>query len=270
MKRLSDHDIAFIRDVVFRESSMSMKDRNVNSVISRMDTVARREGIASINDLVQRIRSADFEIIKRVVEEFTINETSFNRDRGAFDVLTENTIPELIAEESRNITIWSAGCSTGQEVCSMGMALFKKSPDLLGRVRIVGTDISERVIKKARDALYTEFELRRGVDESHRNQYFIQVGDNWRLIDEIRVHTEFHSVNLHGNVKKFIEFADVVFLRNVLLYFDDKTKYEVLRNVRGVMAPDGVLFLGSSECALEHDTGFTRIPSDGSHCYRLN
>ena len=260
----------FVRDHVRAESAIVLDSGKEYLVESRLVPLAREHGHASVDDLVRTLqRTRDRVLLRKVVEALTTNETSFYRDNDPFVALRQSVLPELAqARPDRRLRVWAAACSTGQEPYSIAMAV-KETPALAGfDVDILGTDLSEEVLAKARTAEFSQLEVNRGLPATALVRYFQRSGTNWRLDPAVARMVRFSCLNLtrpFGPVGTF----DVVFLRNVLIYFDVETKRDVLRRVRQVMAPDGYLFLGAAEMTMGVDDAWERLPAGRSSVYRI-
>jgi chemotaxis protein methyltransferase CheR len=198
----------------------------------------------------------DFELIAQLLKErsgLALNKESFFfRDQKPFDQFRTIVLPHLLQARTakRSIRIWSAACSSGQEPYTLAMLLNEHADKLAGwRVEIVATDLSNEILDKAKEGLYSQFEVQRGLPISRLVKYFTQVGDRWKIDDSLRKMVKFQQYNLLGNLGSLGRF-DVVFCRNVLIYFDTPTKTSVLEGIAGMMAPDGFLYLGGAETVL--------------------
>jgi chemotaxis protein methyltransferase CheR len=202
----------------------------------------------------------------------TTNETSWFRDRHPFDALSNHLVPELMRRRSaeRRLTVWSAGCSSGQEPYSIAMVLHNQLALHPGwQVQILGTDLSEEMLVKARSGRYGQLEVNRGLPAAMLVNNFDRVGMEWVVRDNIRSLVDFAALNLAQPLPASLPRFDIVFLRNVLIYFDGDTKRQVLERVRQVMRPDGYLFLGGAETTLNVDDAFEPVQFDRATCYQL-
>jgi len=247
---VSPFDYKFLRQLLKERSGLMLGDDKDYLVEARLMPVARRAGSRSLAELVRRLRAPEGEaLIVEVVEAMMINESFFFRDRLPFDRLRDTVLPALIAArvESRRLRIWSAASSTGQEPYSLAMLVKEFAPRLAGwAVEIAASDISNEVTEKARTGLYTQFEVQRGLPIHLLMTHFERGDDRWRIAADLREMVRFQQQNLLDDFSALGRF-DVVFLRNVLIYFDQATKADVLRRVAGVLAPDGYLLLGAAE-----------------------
>ena len=249
---MNSQDFEFITQLLRKRAGIVLTTDKMYLLESRLAPLARKEGLPSIDDLIQVVRSRrDERLITQVVDVMTTNETFFYRDKTPFDHLKEAILPILgQARRGGRIRIWCAACSTGQEPYSIAMML-DQQPQLTGGVpvEIVATDISERCLERARQGLFTQFEVQRGLPIQTLMQYFTQQDDHWRISERMRQIVSFRKLNLMDpayNLGKF----DIVFCRNVLIYFDAPTKAEVFERIAQTMNPGGFLLLGAAESVI--------------------
>ncbi len=255
---MNSQDFDFISGLLKKRAGIVLTPDKMYLLESRLAPLARKEGLPSIDDLVTVVRTRREErLITLVVDVMTTNETFFFRDKTPFDHLKEAIFPALSqARRGSRIRIWCAACSTGQEPYSIAMML-DQNPMLTGGVpvEIIATDISDRVLEKARSGLYTQFEVQRGLPIQMLMHYFTQQDDQWRISDRLRGMVSFRKLNLlepMGGLGKF----DVVFCRNVLIYFDQPTKAEILGRIGEQLNPNGYLMLGAAETVIGVTTAF--------------
>jgi chemotaxis protein methyltransferase CheR len=243
-------DYAFLRDLVLRLSQNVLDPSRDYLFDTRLSRLLRTQGMTQLVELVQHLRLRRNPTLEQaVVEAMTINETSFFRDCRPFELLRTELLPRLIDARSQNrsLRFWSAACSTGQEAYSMAMLLHEHFPSISGwNLRIEGTDLSSEVVDRARQGRYHRVEMNRGLPARHMVKYFDHVGEDWVVRPELRRMCNFKVANLCERLP-FHERFDVVLLRNVMLYFSLDTRRALLANVHNLLAPDGVLFLGSTE-----------------------
>lgn len=250
---MNSGDFDFLCEFLKKQSGLVLTADKVYLVESRLLPVAKRRGLNGLADLVSAVRSGrDRELIQDVTEAMTTNESFFFRDKTPFENLRAEVLPKLI--ESRNgskrLRIWSAAASTGQEPYTIAMVLKEMSVQLSGwRVDVIGTDISSEVLEKARAGMYSQFEVQRGLPIQLLVKHFKQIGEMWQIDSSIRAMVEYRTGNLLENFKHLGTF-DIVFCRNVLIYFDQQTKKEVLERIADLLPDDGVLFLGAAETVL--------------------
>lgn len=264
--------VTYVCTLVRQHSAIELDAAKAYLIEARLAPIARRHGHASTKELIDRLRTrVDAQLRQQVVEAMTTNETSFFRDAHPFDALRTTIVPEILARGAARkwLNIWSAACSTGQEAYSIAMLLREHFPELASwQTAILGTDLSEEVLDKARAARFTQIEVNRGLPAKLLAKYFQREGVLWRLAPQIRELASFRKLNL---IESFpaLPVMDVVFLRNVLIYFSPETKRAILERVRRVMAPHAVLFLGAAETTIGLDACFTRVQSGNSVFYRL-
>ena len=236
----------FLRDA----SGLALDDDKRYMLEDRLQPIMRAADIASLDDLACSLHGdSRSELARAVVEALTINETSFFRDKSLFAVFSDTMLPALVASraEQRRLRIWCSGCSTGQEPYSLAMLIDEQSRKLTGwQIEIVATDLSRAVIDHARRGLYSQFEVQRGLPVAMLLRHFRREGDKWQISDHLRAKVDFKPRNLMANFRDLGTF-DVIFCRNVLIYFDVTTKRRILANLSDCMAPDGYMALGAAE-----------------------
>ncbi len=265
-------DFDYIAQLVWRRSAIVLEPGKEYLVESRLTPLVRRTGGEAISDLVARLQSQPEDALHtEVVDAMTTNETSWFRDRLPFDALVSHLLPDLMAKRARErrLTIWSAGCSSGQEPYSIAMLLANAMAMHPGwSVQILATDLSDEMLAKAQRGKYGQLEVNRGLPAQLLVNNFERVGMEWEVKPAIRQMVEFRSMNLARPFES-VPSADVVFLRNVLIYFDTETKKQVLKRVRSVLRPDGYLFLGGAETTLNVDEAYEPVQFDRATCYRV-
>jgi chemotaxis protein methyltransferase CheR len=262
----------FVRQLLRQRAAIVLDDTKQYLVDSRLSQLARREGLASAQDVIDRLRAAPAGPLQRkVIEAMTTTETLFFRDGKPYDALRNAIFPELLRlrRTERKLRIWSCACSSGQEPYSVGMLLREHFPELSGwEVRMVATDISTEMLARSRAGRYSRIEINRGLPSEYLTKYFEPVGPDWQIRDDLRKMIEFRELNLADPWPQ-IHSADLVLLRNVLIYFDMDTKRQVLGKVRRLLRPGGYLMLGTAETTVNLDDGFELVRSDGTAYYRL-
>jgi chemotaxis protein methyltransferase CheR len=225
---------------------------------------------ASIRDLVKERAAIVLDEGKEyLVEAMTTNETSFFRDPGVFESLRGDILPWLVKDLAgrRRLAIWSAACSTGQELYSVSMLLHEHFPEVRSwQVKLLGTDLSSVVLERARAGVYTQFEVNRGLPARLLASYFERQGMNWRISARLRDGVEFRTRNLTDASP--LPSADLVLLRNVVIYFDPDTRRHLLERIRAALSPGGCLLAGSSESPLLTGIDFERVELGRTVCYR--
>lgn len=269
---LSPADFQFVSTLVRQRSAIVLEPEKAYLLEARLSPLARNEGFASIDAMVAQMRAQPYNgLHRKVVEAMTTNETSFFRDVHPFETLRQWVLPELLRNRAgeRVLNIWCGAASSGQEVYSIAMTLREHFPELAHwRVSIVATDLSREMILRCREARYNQLEINRGLPANLLIKYFERADMDWRIREDVRRMIDFREMNLAGNWAG-LPVCDLVFLRNVLIYFDDATKRQILGKVRGLMRPGGYLFLGSSETTLNLDSRFEQVKFDRTLCYRV-
>lgn len=268
----ADPDCAFIREVLQRRSAIVLEPHKDYLVEARLVPLAKREGLGSLAALVAKLRHEgdSSPLLRRVVDAMTTNETLFFRDLHPFEALRTRLLPELLARRTtRELRIWSAACSSGQEPYTIAMLLRESFPQLATwNVEILATDLSPTMIARARDGIYSRIEVNRGLPLPLLAKYFTAHGADYRISDDLRRMVTFREQNLATPWPAMGPF-DLVFLRNVLIYFDVDTKRSILSRTLGLLRPDGYLLLGAAETTLNLEERFERVPLDRAGCYRI-
>jgi len=264
-------DFGYIRDLVRQRSAIMLEEGKEYLVVSRLSALATQEGFASLEHFLSELRNKPMNRLHlKVVEAMTTNETTFFRDVHPFDLLQSAILPELIERKGarRQLSIWCAGCSTGQEPYTVAMIIREHFPSLLGwDLTILGTDLSGDVLERARAGLYTQLEINRGLPASYLVKYFRKEGIRWQVADEVRLMVEYRQINLCDSWSALPP-MDLVFMRNVLIYFDVDTKQAILGRIRRVLRPNGYLILGGAETTLGLDDAYERLVVGRAVCYR--
>ena len=254
MEQVATADYGYLRQIVF-DVSQNVLDASRDYLFdTRLTKLLRNQGMTQLGELVHKLRVQRNAALEReVAEAMTINETSFFRDLRPFDLLQKQLLPKIVEarRHRRSLRFWSAACATGQEAYSVAMLLLEHFPMLVGwNIAIEGTDICSEVVERARAGRYHRIEINRGLPARYVVRYFDHVGEEWIVRPEVRRLCNFRQANLCGSALPFnrsTDGFDVIFLRNVMLYFDQPTRRNLLAGVHRLLAPDGVLFLGSSE-----------------------
>lgn len=269
---VSRSDFEYIRKLVYNHSAIVVDKRKNYLIEARLSRLARQAGVGSIGQFVELLRSSSYNRLHlQLVEAMTTNETSFFRDIYPFAALKKYVIPELISRRAkeRKLSIWCAACSSGQEPYSIAMIIREFSGELRGwSVKLVASDISTEMLSIAQEGIFNQLQVSRGMPVPLLVKYFTKLGAEWQVKDELRRMVEFHQMNLAGNWPPFPKF-DVIFLRNVLYYFDDNTKRMVLGKTGKLMKPDTYLFLGATETPIFLDDSFERVKFGKTICYKL-
>lgn len=250
---MKTEDFEMFRALLMQRSGLVLTPDKAYLLESRLLPVTRKWNFTGLEQLAAEIRSRRPEkLLREVTEAMTTNESSFFRDTKPFDQFRQHVLPTLMTARasSKRIRVWSAACSTGQEPYSLAMMLQEDQARLAGwQIDILGTDLSGEVLDRARAGLYTQFEVQRGMPITLLVKYFRQQGDKWELTPEIRKRVQYRECNLLTDLGTMGKF-DVIFCRNVLIYFDQPTKTRVLEAMAKLLPPDGVLYLGGAETVL--------------------
>jgi chemotaxis protein methyltransferase CheR len=256
-------DYDFIRKLLKLRSGLVLSAEKHYLVESRLLPLARKHSLSNLTGLVAALRSKDCEpLTVEVVEAMTTNESFFFRDKLPVDHFRDTIMPQVLnaRASTRRIRIWCAAAATGQEPYSLAMSLREMGKDLAGwRIEIVATDISNEVLEKARSGIYSQFEVQRGLPIMLLVKYFAQVGEMWQIAPELRAMVQFKQLNLLHPFSQLGTF-DIVFCRNVLIYFDQDTKIDVLNRIAGVTESDGYLALGGAETVVGLTRAFQPVP----------
>ena len=247
-------DYNYLRQLVYEQSQNVLDPSRDYLFETRLNKLLRNHGMTHLEELVQLLRLKKNPALEHAVAEaMTINETSFFRDSRPFELLRTELLPTLIdnRRNTRSLRIWSAACSTGQEAYSIAMLLSEHFPQLTNwNVKIEGTDISSEVVRRCQSGTYHRIEMNRGLPARNIVRFFDHHGEDWNVKPELRRLCTFREANLCGDQLPFSPVTgrfDVIFLRNVMLYFSQETRKKLLANIHNLLNPDGLLFLGSSE-----------------------
>jgi chemotaxis protein methyltransferase CheR len=256
-------DYDFLRKCLKERSGLVLSGDKEYLVESRLLPVARRAGFANLGELVATLKAApEAALMTTVVEAMTTNESLFFRDKTPFEHFRLTIMPALLAARraSRSIRIWCAAASTGQEPYSLAMCLKEMERDIAGwRIELVATDLSGDVLEKARAGLYSQFEVQRGLPIQSLIKHFTQSGEQWQIAAELRAMVKYRQLNLLRDFSSLGMF-DLVFCRNVLIYFDSDTKIDVLNRMAQLTASDGFLVLGAAETVVGLTDRFKMVP----------
>jgi chemotaxis protein methyltransferase CheR len=268
---IDDVGFKFVRQLVRERSAIVLEEGKQYLVANRLSLLAKREGLGSAQEVIDRLRAAPGGPLQRkVVEAMTTTETLFFRDRKPYEALHHTIIPELIKLRApeRKLQIWSCACSSGQEPYSIAMLMREHFPALVSwSVRMIATDLSTEMLARARAGVYSQFEVKRGLPVALLAKYFDQTGLEWRIHHELRQMIEFRELNLAAPWTA-MPAVDLIMLRNVLIDFDIDTKRQILGRIRKVLRPGGFLLLGTAETTMNLDDGFELVRSDGTSYYR--
>jgi chemotaxis protein methyltransferase CheR len=268
---ISATDFDYVSKLVMDDSAISLPAGKEYLAESRLAPVACKEGFTSIEQLIAHLRPLPRNPLHRkVVEAMTTNETSFFRDIHPFETLKNKVLPELLARSRGRspLQIWSAASSTGQEAYSIAIVLRENFPELVAAdTRILATDLNTAVLERAREGIYSQLEVSRGLPAPQMLRHFEKLGTEWQIRPELRRMIDTQQMNLAA-AWPMIPTMDVVFMRNVLIYFDTDVKRAILARMRKVLSRGGYLFLGGSETTIGIDDAFERVQIDRTICYR--
>jgi len=266
---VTPQDYEYLRKFLKERSGLDLSADKQYLVESRLVPLARKANLAGIPELVQKMKSGAEALTVEVVEAMTTNETFFFRDKIPFDHLKEAVLPALVQARAarRSLRIWCAASSTGQEPYSIAMCLKEAGPMLAGwRTEIVATDLSQEVLEKSKAGIYSQFEVQRGLPIQMLVKYFTQNGELWQLKSEIRGMVQHRQLNLLQDFSHLGTF-DIVFCRNVLIYFDQDTTANIFGRMARMLEPDGVLALGAAESVVGITNAFKPYPDRrGLYC----
>jgi chemotaxis protein methyltransferase CheR len=264
-------DYEFLRKLLKERSGLDLSPDKQYLVESRLIPLARKVGLPGITELVQKMKFGADALTAEVVEAMTTNETFFFRDKVPFDHLRDTMLPALLQARAsrRALRIWCAAASTGQEPYSIAMCLKELGSALAGwRVEIIGTDLSQAVLEKSRAGIFSQFEVQRGLPIQMLVKHFTQIGELWQLNPDIRSMVQFRQLNLLHDFSQLGSF-DVIFCRNVLIYFDQDTKARIFERLAKVVEADGFMVLGAAESVVGISDAFKPYP-DRRGLYRPN
>jgi chemotaxis protein methyltransferase CheR len=260
---MNEIDFKFFQKLLLEKSGLHLTADKTYLLETRLSPLGKTLGFESLSDFVKHLSQApNSSDIKAVIEAMTTNETSFFRDTKPFQHFKKAILPALVErrKDNKRINIWSAAASTGQESYSIAMTLHEQKEILKDyRVEIIGTDIDETVIKQAQEGIYNNFEIQRGLSMPMIVKNFDQKGDNWQIKPSLRQMVKFKIHNLLNNPQSLGP-QDIIFCRNVLIYFNSYIKVKVLQNLYSLLPDDGFLFLGSCENIMSSATESVPIP----------
>ncbi len=256
-------DIDFMIKLLKQRSGLTLTPEKAYLLESRLLPVARANGFNTIDEMVAKIRTQPVEkLMVEITEAMTTNESSFFRDGKPFEQLRQAVLPKVrtLAGARRNIRIWSAAASTGQEPYTIAFTLLEEQAANPGwQYEIIASDLAEKVIERAKQGVYSQFEVQRGLPIQLLVKYFDSLPDtNWKVKDNIRAMVKFQTLNLlndYGALGKF----DIIFCRNVLIYFDEPTKGSIIERLCNSLQPGGILYLGSTESILEQNKRLVQL-----------
>jgi len=269
---LDTQSFDYISDLVRNRSAIVLDKGKDYLVESRLVPVALECGFETLEKLVAELRKSNSQsLVKKVVEAMTTNETSFYRDLHPFQALKATVLPELIEKRGRERTmsIWSNACSSGQELYSIAMLLKENFPELATwKLKLIGTDLSSKILERAKSGVFNQTEMNRGLPMQLLLKYFTKDGVQWRIAEEIRNMIDVQAFNLIEPFPSSMQKMDVVFLRNVLIYFSPEMKTSILNKVHASLAKDGYLFMGNAETIVNLNVKFEKQLIGNAVCFR--
>jgi chemotaxis protein methyltransferase CheR len=269
---ISTREFDYVRKLVLDRSALVLDRGKEYLVESRLNLLASREGFTSLRHLLECL-SADSsgDLQRKVVEAMVTHETTFFRDLRPFEILRTVVIPELLVRRAstRSLHIWSAASAGGQEPYSIAMLLHDHFPSLVGwNMRLIASDISRAALERAREGRFTQIEINRGLPAAMLVRHFQKTGGDWQIRASLRRMVEFREINL-AHAWPALPCMDVIFMRNVLIYFGAETRNKILGRVCRLLRSDGYFFLGASEATINLDERFELLPHDRAVCFRL-
>ncbi len=272
MSSLSETGFVYFSRFLKENSEIVLTPEKEYLVEARLAPIQKKLGLSSLAELMNKLRFEPFGALhNEVIEAMTTNETYFFRDVKPFEALRNEVLPDLIGARSskRSLTIWSAACSSGQEAYSIKMTLKEFFPQLVNwNTRIFCTDLSQEMINRTVEGRFSQLEVNRGLPIQMLVKYFQKVGNDWQVKPDLKVGLDAKVMNL-AKPWPPLPPIDVLFLRNVLIYFDLETKTQILNRVAKVLAPDGILFLGGSETTLNISNEYERRGNSETSYYVL-
>ncbi len=260
---------AFLADAC----GITLGDNKQYLISSRLSPLLAEFKIGSIRELTERLRrDRRSTLTERIIDAMTTNETQWFRDQFPFEILKSTILPALGRNRSQPVRIWSAACSSGQEPYSIAMSVHEfmlKNPGMLsGGAQVLATDISPSMLKQAGLGVYDGAAIARGLAQERRQRYFLQQGSQWVVKPEIKRFVSFRELNLCQGYEALGRF-DVIFCRNVLIYFAPDLKRDIITRMAAALNPDGYLFLGAAESITNYSDAFDMLRLDGGIAYRL-
>ncbi len=276
MTNITNQDIDAVCGLVDELCGICWDESKAYLIESRLQTLVDQQGCENYQDLVRKVRAEVVPGLKeQVVDAVTTNETLWFRDNSPFVAMKNKLIPELVDNKAtspfpRRLRIWSAACSTGQEVYSLAITLAETLPDYRDwDIQILGTDISPAAVEHASQGAYSRLEIGRGMDQEHLKKFFIEQGETWKVSDELRSMCTFHQRNLHEPFTGIGPF-DIIFCRNVAIYFSDQDRQSLFERLAEVLSHDGWVMVGSSESLVNMGDRWHPEQHCRASCYHPN
>jgi chemotaxis protein methyltransferase CheR len=269
---MTPSDYAFVTEFLFQKTSIALEAGKEYLVESRLLPVAKRLGLASVTEFLQKVRQpGSSSLCNEIIEAMVTTETSFFRDIHPFETLRKTVLPELIQSRAseRRLSIWCAASSSGQEPYTIAIILKEYFPELSNwNLRFQATDISQQILARAKEGRYSQLEVNRGLPAALLMKYFTQEGNQWQIRDDLRRMIDFQILNLSGPWPTMAPF-DLIFIRNVMIYFDVETKKNILHKISRLLRSDGYLVLGGAETTFNLNDSYKRVENLKSGFYSL-
>ncbi|MFZ5806269.1 MAG: CheR family methyltransferase [Verrucomicrobiota bacterium] len=266
--KIAPADFQYIQTLARDSAAIVIEEDKTYLVESRLEPLAVKLGLPDIAALVAKARIGGPTFQKRIIEALTIHETYFFRDFKPFEAIKKFILPAIISSSpvDKTFNVWSAACSSGQEPYSVAMMARECFNLNEWKIRIIATDISEAILDKAKQGVYSQLEMGRGLAAAYQDKYFTKIDDGWKVNDKVRSMVEFKSINLSKDWPLFPQ-MDIILLRNVMIYFDNETKKQILAKIHRLLKPGGILFLGSTESPIFLDSNFLAQEADQAVYY---
>lgn len=266
---LSNDDFEYIRELVRTHTGIRLNNAEANKLPLLLGPVIERAGLSSLAELMIILRSSTYGRLHiHVIESLLISETYFFRDFPSFEALQKLILPQYLKQPQRSLKIWSAACSSGQEAYSLAMLIHKYFPIFCSRgLQLIASDVSSEMLSRAVAGRYTQKEIERGLPATFLKRYFQKNNQTWLIKEEISKLVYFRQINLAG-VWPPLPQMDIIFMRNVLIYFDVETRKSILEHVHELLLPDGYLFLGAAETTTHIIRDFESVQFDKAVGYR--
>lgn len=269
---LTQSEYETIRKLVLNRSGIVLDTHKQAFVEQKLGPLVQEQGLTTASEVAQKLASNPNDpMMQKVVEAITTPETGFFRDNRAFKALKEAVLPKLIEKcgMDRTLNIWSGGCSTGQEPYSILMLIHENFPELKGwTIRFIATDISSKSLAQAKEGVFGQLEMNRGLPAPLLLKYFHKTGLQWQVKPAIRSLVDFRALNLIEQWPALPK-MDIIFLRNVLVYFQTETKRDILNKVADSLKPGGYLFMGMAEIPMTSENRFDKLEYERSGCFVL-
>jgi chemotaxis protein methyltransferase CheR len=269
---MTSEEQEYFSQLVYSHSGISLGQDKTYLFENRLSELAKTIGCPTVTDLYRRAKfNMTHDLVDRIVDAMTTNETLFFRDSAPFDALKNSIIPDIVKRKNvtRNLRIWSAACSSGQEIYSISMLFNENFPDIIAnwKVELLASDISTQMLNKAKTGKFSQIEVNRGLPITHLIKYFKQHGSEWMIDEKLKKIIEFKKLNLKDNIVGIGPF-DIIFCRYVLIYFDLPVKQRIFKQFTRLLTPEGILFLGSSETIFGITDDFTKVENGKAIYYK--